>query len=176
MAAILLSVVCIVAACAGAGPSPSSTASGAPEPSPSVIGGSASADPTASHEATTSAPAQVDGTPRPSRAAPTGTDEAVDPVSGLPWVDLEDLPPEAADTLERIESGGPFPFDRDGITFQNREGILPEAPAGAYREYTVVTPGEDDRGARRIVTGRESEVYFTDDHYRSFVRIRMPDG
>jgi ribonuclease T1 len=98
----------------------------------------------------------------------------VDPVSGLRWSDLAGLPQEAAETLERIADGGPFPFDRDGIVFENREGLLPDEPSGYYREYTVVTPGEDDRGARRIVTGRGGEAYYTDDHYDSFVRIRVP--
>jgi ribonuclease T1 len=38
-------------------------------------------------------------------------------------------------------------------------------------EYTVPTPGSDDRGARRIVAGDEGELYWTGDHYRSFERI-----
>jgi ribonuclease T1 len=29
-----------------------------------------------------------------------------------------------------------------------------------------------DRGARRIVAGSPGEYYYTDDHYRSFRRIR----
>ena len=40
------------------------------------------------------------------------------------------------------------------------------------REYTVVTPGSRDRGARRIVAGAGGEYYYTDDHYDSFRRIR----
>jgi ribonuclease T1 len=54
----------------------------------------------------------------------------------------------------------------------NRERLLPEKARGYYREYTVPTPGARDRGARRIVTGRDGEAYYTDDHYRSFRRIR----
>jgi guanyl-specific ribonuclease Sa len=85
------------------------------------------------------------------------------------------LPPEAVETLQLIERGGPFPYDRDGVTFQNRERRLPERPRGYYREYTVPTPGERDRGARRIVTGGDPpEVYFyTDDHYRSFREVEV---
>src|SRR5262245_21908445 len=64
-----------------------------------------------------------------------------------------DLPIEARELIETIESGGPFPYDRDGSIFQNREHRLPERPVGYYREYTVQTPGSGDRGARRIVTG-----------------------
>jgi ribonuclease T1 len=83
------------------------------------------------------------------------------------------LPPEAIATLQAIANGGPFPYDRDGTVFQNREGLLPQQPRGYYREYTVETPGSRDRGARRIVTGGDPpEVYwYTEDHYRSFRRI-----
>ena len=83
-----------------------------------------------------------------------------------------DLPPEARDTLTRIEAGGPFPYKQDGRVFHNREGLLPQRERGYYREYTVKTPGARDRGARRIVAGREGEYYYTEDHYRSFRRIR----
>jgi guanyl-specific ribonuclease Sa len=85
------------------------------------------------------------------------------------------LPPEAVATLDAIERGGPFRYDRDGSVFQNRERRLPERPRGYYREYTVGTPGAHDRGARRIVSGGDPpEVYYyTDDHYRSFRRIEV---
>ncbi|QLF93674.1 ribonuclease [Pseudomonas sp. ABC1] len=77
-------------------------------------------------------------------------------------------------TLERIRRGGPYPYPRDGITFSNREKLLPARPRGYYREYTVDTPGLSHRGPRRVVTGGNPpvEFYYTQDHYRSFVRIR----
>ena len=80
------------------------------------------------------------------------------------------LPPEAADTLRRIASGGPFEHRQDGVVFQNREGRLPAKPQGYYHEYTVDTPGLDYRGARRIITGGTPPqiYYYTDDHYRTF--------
>jgi ribonuclease T1 len=84
---------------------------------------------------------------------------------------LRDLPPEARATLSLIRAGGPFPYARDGVVFGNREALLPKRPRGYYREYTVPTPGARDRGARRIVAGRDGELYYTDDHYRSFRRI-----
>jgi ribonuclease T1 len=90
---------------------------------------------------------------------------------GLPVVRLADLPPEAARTVELIDAGGPFPEDEDGGTFQNREDLLPDQALGYYREYTVPTPGSDDRGARRIIGGEDGELYYTGDHYRSFSRI-----
>ena len=93
---------------------------------------------------------------------------------------LADLPREARDTLVLVRKGGPFHFRKDGSTFGNREGHLPRRPRGYYTEYTVRTPWERDRGARRIVAGKgESgdpatggEYYYTDDHYNSFRRVR----
>lgn len=90
----------------------------------------------------------------------------------LPEVRIGQLPPEAVRTLALIERGGPFPYRRDGAVFRNRERRLPPREQGYYREYTVPTPGAKDRGARRIVAGRGSEYYYTDDHYESFRRIR----
>jgi ribonuclease T1 len=87
-------------------------------------------------------------------------------------VALSQLPPEAARTLTLIKQGGPFPYRKDGSVFGNRERRLPVKERGYYREYTVPTPGAKDRGARRIVAGRESEYYYTEDHYDSFRRIR----
>lgn len=93
---------------------------------------------------------------------------------GIPACDLLDLPATALDTIEDIEAGGPYEFPRnDGVTFQNREGILPDESHDYYREFTVVTPNLDHRGARRIVTGGGAETdpdrwYFTGDHYESF--------
>lgn len=88
--------------------------------------------------------------------------------SGIETIDIDDLPPEAVITLELIESGGPFHYEKDGSVFHNYEGLLPEQYDGYYREYTVETPGASDRGARRIVSGADGEYYFTDDHYASF--------
>ena len=93
----------------------------------------------------------------------------------LPSVLYTDLPPEAQATLRLIEQGGPFPYPRkDGSVFGNFERRLPLQVRGYYREYTVTTPGRRDRGARRIVAGQiaRGEYYYTDDHYRSFRRIR----
>lgn len=82
------------------------------------------------------------------------------------------LPPEAHETLDLIEQGGPYPYPQDGTVFENREGILPDQNTGYYHEYTVETPGSDDRGAKRIVTGEEEqEDYFTEDHYESFDKV-----
>lgn len=92
--------------------------------------------------------------------------------AGLPTIAVSDLPPEALKTLATIKQGGPFPYPRDGIIFANREGRLPFHRRGYYREYTVKTPGIRGRGARRIIVGSKNEFYYTDDHYRTFKRIR----
>lgn len=86
-------------------------------------------------------------------------------------IDAGSLPPEARQTIALIKAGGPFPHSRDGVIFNNREAQLPRKARGYYHEYTVRTPGARDRGARRIISGREGELYYTDDHYRTFKRV-----
>ncbi len=86
-------------------------------------------------------------------------------------ITLAQLPPEARETIARIESGGPFPYPQDGSVFGNRERLLPLRERGYYREYTVPTPGARDRGARRIVAGG-GRYWYSDDHYRTFRCIR----
>ncbi len=98
----------------------------------------------------------------------------------MPGVQAAELPAEARDTLTLVKRGGPFPYRKDGSVFGNFERLLPDRPRGYYLEYTVPTPGARDRGARRIVAGQGStgnvrtsgEYYYTDDHYRSFRKIR----
>ena len=86
-------------------------------------------------------------------------------------VRFDELPKEAQKTLVLVKTNGPFPYKRDGATFGNFEGRLPKKARGYYKEYTVPTPGARDRGARRIVAGRNGEYYYTDDHYETFRRI-----
>ena len=86
-------------------------------------------------------------------------------------IEKKQLPKEAVETIALIKRGGPFPHQRDGVPFRNREQSLPARERGWYREYTVKTPGAGNRGARRIVAGRDGTLYYTDDHYRSFKRV-----
>lgn len=91
-------------------------------------------------------------------------------------VSVAQLPAQGRDMMALIHQGGPFRHDKDGAVFGNRERFLPVKPRGYYREYTVRTPGERSRGARRIVCGGEKPTapdvcYYTDDHYASFRRI-----
>ncbi len=93
--------------------------------------------------------------------------------------DVQDLPPQARITLALIRRDGPFPYQKDGVTFQNRERRLPTQRYGYYHEFTVPTPAERDRGRRRIIAGAGSvgrytesgEYYYTPDHYKRFYRI-----
>lgn len=95
--------------------------------------------------------------------------------NGPGTISVAQLPRQAAETLRLIEAGGPFPFEKDGVVFGNRERLLPRHPRGYYHEYTVPTPRARDRGARRIVCGgpkrQTDDCYYSDDHYASFKRI-----
>lgn len=107
------------------------------------------------------------GTPSPEpvdRGAPPAAESRI---SGVPAAERAQLDA----TLRLIEAGGPFPYKQDGTVFGNREGHLPAQPRGYYREYTVPTQGASNRGARRVVRGRNGETYYTNDHYQSFVRL-----
>jgi ribonuclease T1 len=90
------------------------------------------------------------------------------PAAAASTIAQAQLPAQAQDTLKLIDAGGPFPYAKDGAVFGNFEGLLPGRRRGYYHEYTVRTPGESDRGARRIITGQGGEFYYTDDHYASF--------
>ena len=106
---------------------------------------------------------------------PSGTDapaaDASTPSSGLSAVAVADLPAEARTTLTLIDSGGPFPYAKDGAVFGNIEGLLPARSRGYYHEYTVAMPGSDDRGPRRLVAGDDGDVYWTVDHYETFRQV-----
>src|ERR1700760_2887291 len=102
--------------------------------------------------------------------APAGADTQVQGT-----IAVAQLPREAVNTLNLIAAGGPYPYEKDGIVFGNRERLLPPHRRGYYHEYTVPTPHGYNRGARRIVCGgplrRTDNCYYTDDHYTSFNRI-----
>ena len=98
------------------------------------------------------------------------------PSDGLATIKVAELPQQGQQTYERIHQGGPFPYDKDGTVFGNRERLLPAAKRGFYREYTVKTPGSRDRGAKRIVCGGQPKTpeacFYTADHYSSFRKIQ----
>jgi ribonuclease T1 len=90
-------------------------------------------------------------------------------------IKLAELPPQGRETYARVRQGGPFPYQKDGSVFGNRERLLPQQKRGYYLEYTVTTPGISNRGSRRIVCGGQPKVpdtcYYTADHYASFRKI-----
>ncbi|MFD6228276.1 ribonuclease domain-containing protein [Streptomyces sp. NPDC060232] len=129
---------------------------GAQKPGPAVGG---SAEPSAAP----STPSRA-----PSDAVPEG---APDWARGMAVVRADALPRQARDVLALIDKGGPYPYRQDGTVFGNFEKVLPRQKRGYYHEFTVRTPGERDRGARRIVTGEGGEFYYTDDHYETFKAV-----
>ncbi|MFK0189950.1 ribonuclease domain-containing protein [Kitasatospora sp. NPDC090308] len=140
--------------------------------------GSAKSPATASATAGVSAAATATrsgaaGAPKPSAPAksPTAQGGWVPTSSALADVCRSKLPAQALDTLGLIARGGPYPYRSDGVVFENREGRLPRQGSGYYHEFTVVTPGSDDRGTRRVVTGGVGEQYWTADHYATFQEI-----
>ena len=89
---------------------------------------------------------------------------------------VSQLPLQGRSMLTLIYKGGPFTHEKDGVVFGNRERLLPANVRTYYREYTVRTPGERSRGARRIVCGglqaaTPDACFYTDDHYASFRKI-----
>ncbi len=94
---------------------------------------------------------------------------------GADVVALRDLPVQGQETYQLVFQGGPFPYEKDGTVFGNRERLLPAMKRGYYREYTVKTPYSRNRGARRLVCGGRTTTpdacYYTADHYASFRKV-----
>ncbi|THA58725.1 ribonuclease domain-containing protein [Streptomyces sp. A1136] len=111
--------------------------------------------------------------PSAGTASPSAGARAVVPgwAKGMATVRADALPPQAREVLALIDKGGPYPYRQDGTVFGNFEKVLPPQARGYYHEFTVRTPGERDRGARRIVTGGGGEFFYTDDHYDTFEAV-----
>lgn len=58
-----------------------------------------------------------------------------------------------------------------GSYFGNYEGLLPSAPGRTYTECDIDTLGARSRGGKRIVFSNDGLIYYTDDHYESFVLL-----
>lgn len=98
-----------------------------------------------------------------------------------------------SDLLARIAACRPMPYDNDGNVHSKPHAGLPRKPAGYYLEYTLIVPGRETgdgpeavniggvtymagpvlshRGAERLMIGGGREVYYTPDHYTTFVRL-----
>jgi len=94
---------------------------------------------------------------------------------GADVVALKDLPVQGQETYRLVHQGGPFPYEKDGTVFGNRERLLPAMKRGYYREYTVKTPFARNRGARRLVCGGQATspdaCFYTADHYARFRKV-----
>lgn len=83
-----------------------------------------------------------------------------------------------------------LPYSQDGTTFKNKEGKLPQKPAGFYKEYTLLTgsaphtvviggqtyqvaPDLSARGSERVIIGGGEFLYYTPDHYAHFILLTM---
>ena len=155
LAAVALTLGLVLAGCGSS--APSGPASGTPGGT-----GSSSASPGGGH---TTQPKPVVSPADAGRLAPARA------TTDLRAMTVAMLPKQGIDTLRLVADGGPYPYSKDGATFSNREGLLPKHPSGWYREFTVVTPGSDDRGARRIIAGEDGARFYTSDHYASFREV-----
>ena len=50
-------------------------------------------------------------------------------------------------------------------------GILPKASGRQYYECDIDTDGKNSRGAKRIVFSNDGLIYYTEDHYESFILL-----
>ena len=58
-----------------------------------------------------------------------------------------------------------------GDRFGNYEGLLPDAPGREYHECDIDTLQAASRGAKRIVYSNDGLIYYTEDHYESFILL-----
>lgn len=58
-----------------------------------------------------------------------------------------------------------------GDNFGNYEEILPVEDGVTYKECDIDTLGAEKRGAKRIVFSNDGNIYYTEDHYESFVQL-----
>lgn len=58
-----------------------------------------------------------------------------------------------------------------GDYFGNYEGLLPRAPGRTWRECDIDTLHARSRGAKRIIWSNDGLIYYTGDHYESFVLL-----
>lgn len=99
------------------------------------------------------------------------------------------------DLLGKIAACKPLPYSHDGIINTNTEGGMPQAPKDFYKEYTLMVPGRNTgdpaepiviggqtymtgpvlsaRGPERIIIGGGTEIYYTMDHYKTFLHLTI---
>lgn len=70
-------------------------------------------------------------------------------------------------SVQRYKEGAAIGGDK----FGNREGILPKASGRQYYECDIDTDGKSSRGAKRIVFSNDGLIYYTEDHYETFILL-----
>ncbi len=123
---------------------------------------------------------------------PGGT-QAKEAVHGavVDTVAIAELPVQGRNMVKLIYQGGPFNYDKDGSVFGNRERILPAKTRSYYREYTVlppagspsditvggqrfrISPPQGRRGAERLIIGGGELLWYSPDHYKTFIALRV---
>ena len=63
-----------------------------------------------------------------------------------------------------------------GDRYGNYEGLLPQAEGRFYTECDIDTCGAPSRGAKRIVFSNDGLIFYTDDHYQSFIKLYDADN
>ena len=75
-------------------------------------------------------------------------------------------------TVARIRRGEKLArWENDGDVFGNFERRLPGQGRGYYREWVHPTPQAPGPGPQRIVSGADGDLWYTPDHYESFIRL-----
>ena len=137
---------------------------------------SGGAAPVASPVAPAPSPEAV-ATPEPS---PSPTPPAELPKASLKTLGKPRLDAQIREVVESMDRSGRPPTgvaqggrrgSRRGV-FENLERRLPVHPSGYYRESDVWPARAAGRGGERLIFGRDGEVYYSSDHYRTFVRLR----
>lgn len=117
--------------------------------------------------------------------------KAIEPGSGLAPV-VEDAVRVKAilKLVSDIYNNVSLPYSQDGTTFTNKEGLLPKQSLGFYKEYTLLTGNAPHtvviggrtykvsrdlgvRGSERVVIGGGQFLYYTPDHYASFIQLTV---
>lgn len=58
-----------------------------------------------------------------------------------------------------------------GSHFGNYEGLLPKAKGRTWTECDINTLGKRSRGSERIIFSNDGLIFYTDDHYESFIQL-----
>jgi len=99
------------------------------------------------------------------------------------------------DLLAKIAVCERMPYDNDGNVHSKPHAGLPDKPAGYYLEYTLIVPNRptgakpepvliggvtymtgavlSPRGPERLMIGDHREVYYTPDHYTTFIQLEI---